>query len=474
MRVKYYLGGLFCIFFAENILLSQNAKIFGNIVDDNFASIILSPSISSKLIDEKTEISSKRGSFEFPLQIDGPRFYKLYYRDRILSIYIEPDQMVQVSINATKESNYFDFDGSLANENVSLNQTDLPTIGKREYKLTMKDLAKRGEISAFYNFIDSIVAQESSFMNNKALDQRWSNGFENLYVKNNLEMQGLFYKSLYPRLAELSVDSFLFYDEHALTIYNNLEGLKGYENASMYYENVSNYVKVKVKKILGLKILDKTIDDLELYKSYLEEARVLSNPTLKEKIVENLIGEWILNYGRSSDLLAEINSFVERLSNKRRMEAIQSRLSNLAQYEKTRMAPQFSFEDESGNIRHINSIIGKSVYLYVYQSDVGNLQDLVDLSLQYQNQDKLKFISLSIDEDYEKWLRYIRSIKLSPDIHGISHPGGFNSDFAVKYGIQSLPRAILIDGSGNMINNRAPLPNQDKVHAVVKLILGEK
>ncbi|MFY7861076.1 MAG: hypothetical protein ACOVP5_02535, partial [Chitinophagales bacterium] len=178
--MKYYLGGLFCIFFAENILLSQNAKIFGNIVDDNFASIILSPSISSKLIDEKTEISSKRGSFEFPLQIDGPRFYKLYYRDRILSIYIEPDQMVQVSINATKESNYFDFDGSLANENVSLNQTDLPTIGKREYKLTMKDLAKKGEISAFYNFIDSIVAQESSFMNDKALDQRWSNGFENL------------------------------------------------------------------------------------------------------------------------------------------------------------------------------------------------------------------------------------------------------------------------------------------------------
>jgi hypothetical protein len=474
MSLKYYFVVFFFVIAETGSLHSQNAKIFGNIVDDDFASIILSPSCSSKLIDEKTEISSKRGSFEFPIQIEGPSFYKLYYRDRILSIYIEPNQMVQVSINATKESNYFDFDGLLANENTSLNQTDLPSIAKREYKLTMKDLSKKGDISFFYRYIDSIVAIESSSMNNKAKEQVWSKGFENLYVRNNLEMQGLLYKSLYPRLAELSVDSFLFYDEHALSIYNKLEGLTGYENASLYYENVSNMIKVKVKKVLGLKIMDKTIDDLELYKSYLVEANLLSNQSLKENIVENLIGDWILNYGRSTDLNTEINNFVERLSDKRRKEAILSRLSNLAQYEKTRMAPQFSFEDESGNIRHINSTIGKSVYLYVYQSDAGYLQDFVDLSMQYQNQDKLQFISLSIDEDYEKWLRYIRSIKLSPDIHGISHPGGFNSDFAVKYGIQSHPRAILIDGSGNMINSRAPLPSQDKVHTAIKLILGQK
>lgn len=474
MSLKYYFLVFYFVVVEVGSFYSQNAKIFGNIVDDDFASIILSPSCSSKLIDEKTEISSKRGSFEFPLQIEGPSFYKLYYRDRILSIYIEPNQMVQVSINVTKESNYFDFDGLLANENTSLNQTDLPSIAKREYKLTMKELSKKGDILFFYRYIDSIVAIESSSMNNKAIEQVWSKGFENLYVLNNLEMQGLLYKSLYPRLAELNVDSFLFYDEHALSIYNKLEGLIGYENASLYYENVSNMTKVKVKKVLGLKIMDKTIDDLELYKSYLMEANLLSNQSLKEYIVENLIGDWITNYGRSSDLKMEINNFIERLSDKRRKEAILSRLSNLVQYEKIRMAPQFSFEDESGNIRNINSTIGKSVYLYVYQSDAGNLQDFVDLSMQYQNQDKLKFISLSIDEDYEKWLRYIRSIKLSPDIHGISHPGGFNSDFAVKYGIQSLPRAILIDGSGNMINSRAPLPNQDKIHTAIKLILGKK
>jgi hypothetical protein len=474
MSLKYYFVVFFFVIVETGFLYSQNAKIFGNIVDDDFASIILSPSCSSKLIDEKTEISSKRGSFEFPLQIEGPSFYKLYYRDRILSIYIEPNQLVQVSINATKESNYFDFDGLLANENTSLNQTDLPTIAKREYKLMMKDLSKKGQNSLFYRYIDSIVAIESSAFNNKAIEQVWSKGFENLYVRNNLEMQGLLYKSLYPRLAELNVDSFLFYDEQALSIYNNLQELKGYENSSLYYENVSNMNKVRVKKTLGLKIMDKTIDDLEVYKSYIEEAKTISNQRLKENIVENLLGEWILNYGRSSDLAAETNSFVERLSDKRRKEAILSRLSNLAQYEKTRMAPQFSFEDESGNIRHINSMVGKSVYVYVYQSEDGNLQDFVDLSMQYQNQDKLRFISLSIDEDYEKWLRYIRSIKLSPDIHGISHPGGFNSDFAVKYGIQSLPRAILIDGSGNMINSRAPLPNQEKVHAILKLVLGEK
>ncbi len=135
-----------CLYLAfllvETTLFSQNAKIIGNITDNAYASIILSPAIYSKLIDSKTEISSKRGAFEFNIQVDQPCFYRLYYRDKRISIYIEPKKTVQVSIDNSKETEFANFYGNLSTENTFLNQGEIPMIGSPAQRETFKKLAK--------------------------------------------------------------------------------------------------------------------------------------------------------------------------------------------------------------------------------------------------------------------------------------------------------------------------------------------
>ena len=157
--------------------------------------------------------------------------------------------------------------------------------------------------------------------------------------------------------------------------------------------------------------------------------------------------------------------------------SLKKRLVNLAQYETGQPAPNFSFEDYSGNKRHSRELVGKVVFIHVWsstnQASMNEWKAAKEIYTKYKDRQDLVFLFLSIDDDKEAWEKAIREFKLFEEIHAISFPHGFNSDFARKYAIQSLPSYLLIDKSGNIISNRVPRPSQpEKLIPLLDKLLG--
>lgn len=451
------------IFIIQNVIC-QNVKIHGTITDNGGKSaVILSPAIYSKLIDSKIEFNPKNGFFEFNIQVPAPTFYRLYYKDKKISLYLEPGKSVQMGIDNMKAEDYVSFYSDLSQENTILNQKNIPTIGTKDQREKFKSVAKEGMDSYFQSVEDEMKVQRTEF-NRIADEAQLSEVFVQKYIQNNIEMGGLLYKYYYPRFAFGSSDSFISSTPAFLDIFSNLPSTSKYSQSVLYFENNMNYHKALTNKRFKQDFLNKKIDDLILYKAYINDALSLSPGDLKNYITENLIGEWISYYGRTTDIKEEIVAYVNQLTNKDKKEMVKRKMVYLAQYESGKPAPIFSFEDTDGNVRNLKEFIGKIVYIDAWASwcapciaELPNAKVIYD---KYKDNSNIVFLNISIDDVKENWTKAINERNLTDGVQGIAFPNGFNSDFARKYSIQGIPNYILIDKSGNLVTHRAPKPSQ--------------
>lgn len=458
-------------------IYSQNVKIYGTIsnpVPNN--AVILSPAIYSKLIDSKLEFNPKNGSFEFNIQINNPVFYRLYYKDKRISLYLEPNKSIQLNIDYTKSEDYVSFFSDLAKENTILNQKNLPTIGTKEQREKFKQKSLEGKQAYFYSIEAEMIKQKNAF-DKISEDANLPSTFTQLYLQNNIEMGGVLYKYYYPRFAFGNIDSFIVTNPDFLELFSEANDLYKYNQSVLFFENQMNYLKAKTNLKFKDNILAKNEDDLLQYKAYIKAANDYPEGVLRDYLLENLIGEWISYYGRITDIKDEIAFFVEQLDDKNKKDLIKKKMVNLAQYETGKPAPIFSFEDYDGNIRNLKEFIGKIVYIDAWASWCGpciaELPHAKEIYNKYKDNSNIVFLYMSIDDNRDNWEKAIRERNLYDGIQGIAFPNGFNSDFARKYNIQGIPNYILIDKSGNLVTHRAPKPSQpDKLIPLLDKMVG--
>lgn len=473
--MKQFILLIFTFFYLT--IYSQNVKIYGTIsnpVPNN--AVILSPAIYSKLIDSKIELNPKNGSFEFNIQINNPVFYRLYYKDKRISLYLEPNKSIQLNIDYTKSEDYVSFFSDLAKENTILNQKNLPTIGTKEQREKFKQKSLEGKQAYFYSIEAEMIKQKNAFVKISE-DANLPSTFTQLYLQNNIEMGGVLYKYYYPRFAFGNIDSFIVTNPDFLELFSEANDLYKYNQSVLFFENQMNFLKAKTNLKFKDNILAKNEDDLLQYKAYIKAANDYPKGVLRDYLLENLIGEWISYYGRITDIKDEIAFFVEQLDDKNKKDLIKKKMVNLAQYETGKPAPIFSFEDYDGNIRNLKEFIGKIVYIDAWASWCGpciaELPHAKEIYNKYKDNSNIVFLYMSIDDNRDNWEKAIRERNLYDGIQGIAFPNGFNSDFARKYNIQGIPNYILIDKSGNLVTHRAPKPSQpDKLIPLLDKMVG--
>lgn len=447
-------------FSAYDDLVSQNVKILGNINDQPpYASIILSPARPSKLIDDKIEFAPKRGAFEFNIQIKEPQFYKLYYKTKRISLYLEPDKTIRLSIDHLKENDAVNFFEDLASENIFLNMDRIPQIGTLENKKMLKHAAKQS-MGEYVSLVDTMMLQSRYRLIEATESHNLSVEFIDLYQKNNIDMMGLFYQSLYPRMAGLNLDSFYANDVSVLhRLDTSLE--EAIISAPVYIENLLTKIKILAKQNLRNEVNTLQLDQLNLYKKYYNLTGTIHNITARKIIQEEIIGDWLISHGSPGDLQVEIDDLIKNEEDNQRKESIRKKIAFLSNYENGRPAPLFSYEDASENIRNLKSYVGKAVYIYFFdfKSDAQPQATIIDLTSSLGKDSSLVILGISLEEDKGEWNLYLSRNQINSSEIGIAHPGGFQSDVALKYNIIQLPSAVLIDANGNFIAAKAPLPN---------------
>lgn len=135
-------------------------------------------------------------------------------------------------------------------------------------------------------------------------------------------------------------------------------------------------------------------------------------------------------------------------------------------------APSFVFTDTIGKEYKPEDFKGKKVYIDVWATwciPCIALQPAWDkLVDSYTDKDSVIFISVSMDQTKDIWLKYLKKHKLS-GLLLYAGEGGWESAFANNYDIKNIPRFILLDENGNFLANYAPHPNEtDKLEIILR------
>jgi len=129
-------------------------------------------------------------------------------------------------------------------------------------------------------------------------------------------------------------------------------------------------------------------------------------------------------------------------------------------------SPTFNYENINGGKTSLESLKGKFVYIDVWATWCGpciaEIPALKKVEKEYHGKN-IEFVSISIDDkkDFEKWKKMVadkelKGVQLFAD-------NDWKSDFVKNFAIDGIPRFILIDTEGKIINADAPRPSDAKL-----------
>lgn len=126
------------------------------------------------------------------------------------------------------------------------------------------------------------------------------------------------------------------------------------------------------------------------------------------------------------------------------------------------VSPSFDYENHKGGKTKLEDLRGKYVYIDVWATWCGpciaEIPHLKKVEAKYHGKN-IEFVSISVDveKDHEKWKKMV----VSRELGGIQlyADKNWNSDFIKAYGINAIPRFILIGPDGKVIKADAARPS---------------
>jgi thiol-disulfide isomerase/thioredoxin len=137
-------------------------------------------------------------------------------------------------------------------------------------------------------------------------------------------------------------------------------------------------------------------------------------------------------------------------------------------------SPTFEYENHKGGKTKLEDLRGKYVYIDVWATWCGpciaEIPHMKRVEEQFHGKN-IEFVGISVDtkKDYEKWKKFVTT----KDLKGIQlfADNDWNSDFVKAYGITGIPRFILIDPKGNIVNANADRPSSPSLTALLSELL---
>ena len=154
-------------------------------------------------------------------------------------------------------------------------------------------------------------------------------------------------------------------------------------------------------------------------------------------------------------------TYVKLAANDKGINRIKEKYDRIKTLKKGSPSPSFNYPDSSGKNISLESLKGKLVYVDVWATWCGpckaQIPFLKQLEEKYREED-IAFVSLSIDQlkNISKW----KDMIVDKELEGIQiiADKAWRSKFVTDYVIEGIPRFILIDKDGNLIDPMAPRP----------------
>ncbi|MEA3479351.1 MAG: TlpA disulfide reductase family protein [Bacteroidota bacterium] len=184
-----------------------------------------------------------------------------------------------------------------------------------------------------------------------------------------------------------------------------------------------------------------------------------------EKVKNFLLKEFVMDMINYSGITREdtaLTIFYANCSDTAVIRKVEEGIKKWEKIAKGQPAPGFNYPDINGEMLALDDLKGKYVYIDVWATWCGpcktEIPYLKALEKEFHGRN-IAFISISVDDSREDWEKMVRDKELG----GIQLFGGagWKSTITADYNIRGIPRFILIDSEGMIIDATAPRPSGD-------------
>ncbi|MBR1401384.1 MAG: AhpC/TSA family protein [Prevotella sp.] len=214
----------------------------------------------------------------------------------------------------------------------------------------------------------------------------------------------------------------------------------------------------------------------ELYPEESDEVRYMrlvgdsiSNVSVREFLSDYCM-EGVLALGGHPDM-DKIYRIYRPLSSSKRAEHNEKVYHTLKSLQPGGTVSDFELYDATGNAIRFHQIVcmGKVTYIDFWATwctpckmEIPYIRTLVD---KYADNPNIQFVSISMDRNIEAWKQMIE--KDNPSWEQYVLPDNFNSSFAKEYNIVAIPRFMVFDGEGRIININEERPSAENIEEIL-------
>jgi len=122
----------------------------------------------------------------------------------------------------------------------------------------------------------------------------------------------------------------------------------------------------------------------------------------------------------------------------------------------------FNYENHKGGKTSLADLKGKFVYIDMWATWCGpckkEIPFLKEVEEKYHGKN-IEFVSISVDKNKDAWTKMVAEKELG----GIQLHYGDDKEFSDAYAVTGIPRFILLDPKGNIVDADAPRPSSEKL-----------
>ncbi|MCI5054531.1 MAG: TlpA family protein disulfide reductase [Flavobacteriales bacterium] len=443
-----YLLGFFTILMlstcaTENESVTRISGKVSNYEDDFFV---------LKNFNVEDTISMTADSFQLDLEINEPTYYTLHFGNKSVQLYIEPNENLSIALDpSVLDSTKFYGDLGVYNKTILEN-----TILSFSLKLWEIDSVN------FLNRLDSIIMVQTANLNELSMkghvlfdqvEHARIDKFE-YELKTNYPM---FYRRLFKK--DPDIDSASFF-----------RSLEGYSFADGYLYNIPyyaysalNYISDQVQKVHGKQAGIKHLNsEADFIKNNVQD-------TVAKTMLLFRLTEIALNNYKPDSVQYIYDNFLSASNDNRYKERLTKKFQIFKETKAGMKAKPFAYKNIHDEEIDLEELRGNLVYIDIWATwckpCVAEIPALEQLQEQFKDEN-VKFVSISIDKRRSKWQKFVTDQQM----RGIQLwcGGNWGGDIIKKYAISSIPRFILIDENGNLIDSDAPRPSNKETIQLIE------
>ncbi len=437
---------------------NKNAKLKG---------VVEGLSNRTLILESKSEIDSIKidslGNFNFTKNLSSPTYFTLKYGRKSIYIYLTNNSDLSLKTNKDNFNKNLIFTGNGSKENNLLAaktklESDLnyfPTV----FKLFPNSyLSKIDSVTTlFYNLSKQYSSSgkvDTTFLNtfnteikySKLSDNLFYTPYHNYFANEKLEL---------PEKIKLEIDEAIVDNDN-------------YIDSPSYIEFINNASRKKYKKSFGV---DDEDTDMPDYLNWIDNE--YTSQKVKNEIYYNAI-KYHISYVNEAQRDSIYSTFSRLNTDPIYKQKIDKVYASFEKLRKGKPAPKWSYPDINGKEYALDDFKGKYVYIDVWATWCGpckaEIPELAKLVEEYKKKD-IVFVSVSVDNSKNAWESMLKKEKF--DWIQIHADKDWKSDIVIQNEIKGIPRFMMIDREGNIVDVNAPQPSSDKIRPLINELLSK-